>query len=185
MGKKNKKNKKRFNDDEEEGMTEAELEDAFDGVEKERMPSGGGVYFEDGRYLVEILRCSLSTSQQGAGRFTAVESEVKHVLQQKEDSNEVGDRPSWLCMLDKHKPALSNFKGFIAAACDAKPKEVTKVVCAKACSGDGTLLAGTLLVADACTVLTKKKTEFTKVIWSIPTEEELEEAGLSEEDEAA
>jgi hypothetical protein len=79
-------------------------------------PGGGGRYMNDGQYLVEITKVTAGESQKGEGPFVAVEATILEVISEYDNSNKVGESVSWVVMF-KHPPAMSNLRGFFAAAC--------------------------------------------------------------------
>lgn len=157
--------------------------------EKIKGAGGGGNFFRDGRYLIELVKITNGESQQGEGEYVAVECCIKKVLVQFEGSNKPGELVSWVVMAKHGDVALSNLKSFIGAITGKDPncsdphdaKYASPADWAKAglraASGDGTLLAGTELNANAVTIITKKRqSKFTKVSWASASVEEEKKA---------
>lgn len=159
-------------------------------------PNAGGNYFADGRYYVVLNRISAGNSQQGQGEFAAVEFTIvevttgfdanPHSTPPTRGSNKPGERVSVVYMFTKHGDvAVSNFRGMIGAAAGMDPDATDpesagyappaawEQACYKAIEKDGTALAGIVLDVTAISILTKRKTPFTKTIFA-PVDEATE-----------
>jgi len=148
----------------------------FAGI-KDAQVGSGGVYFQPGKYIVELLKVFVMRGRNKEDFFIAecrvVESDnVKHP---------VGHKASWVVKLSQDM-AMGNIKGFIAAANDIDPhetetvnEEVTEEVVEYAVSDDNPL-AGVHVGLQCTTIITKKeKKEFTKHEWS-PEDQPVAEA---------
>ena len=132
----------------------------------------GGVYFLDGVYRVEIIKCTTIQSRKKEDLFIV---ECK-VLESNNDQRKPGVKASWIVNL-KHDAALGNIKGFIAAANGISPsleeekvnEEVGEEEVEFAVSKDNPL-AGIIVDLEAITIQTRAKTPFTLHKWE-PAEE--------------
>lgn len=88
----------------------------FGGLGKAPPPGGGGNFFTDGKYLVNVNKTVAGISQKGEGPFAAVECTILEVIAGYPNSNKPGEDVSAVFMFQKHQPAMSNFKGYMAAA---------------------------------------------------------------------
>lgn len=131
----------------------------YDGIKDAKFFEGGGSYFKDGLYIVKIDAVKEGESRK-KDAFFVVECSVIY------SSNPLlapGASVSWLVML-KQDAALSNIKGFAAAATDITPDEVDgKGV--ELLVSEKNPLRGTVLGVEASTVKTRKGDDFTRVKW--------------------
>lgn len=124
---------------------------------------GGGVYFLDGIYRVEVVRAFVMQSRKKEDLFIA---EFK-ILESDNDARRAGMRCSW-CVSLKQDAALGNIKGFVAAATDTDPEddqEDWEEAIEMAVSKDNPL-AGAIVDLEATTVKTRAGNDFTKHTWS-------------------
>ena len=142
----------------------------FDNIDNVDAANAPTRYFNDGKYLFKVSKFTQGVSKKGKGPFVAIEGEIIEVKVGYADSNKVGETVSQVIMLNAGDIALRDVKAFVAAAAyDPNKSEqpaVTSAVCEKASAGDGTLLAGAEIIAEATTIKTKRGTNFTKVSWS-------------------
>ena len=151
----------------------------FDGLQDAQMP-GGGRFFTDGVYLVDVILAKSGESQQGKGAYVAIEAKNVETLVEfpagrisdidgsvMPASCVAGETLSNVIMM-RTQPAASNIKGFLVAATGLTPDQITSAVAEKAFGGDGKALAGVRLIARAATIKTKAGRPFTKVTWERP-----------------
>lgn len=137
----------------------------FDGIED---ASGGNMYFLEGKYTVEIVKCFTMRSRKGADLFIV---ECK-ILESTVSARPPGVKCSWTANF-AHEPTLYNVKCFAAAANGIDPdnkKEVAEEITAdvlEACTADDNPLAGMTVDLQCVPVVTKAGGDFTKHIWSI------------------
>lgn len=139
----------------------------FAGVE-DATTSGGGVYFLDGIYEIEVERCFMMQSRKKDDLFIV---ECK-ILESDNDERRVGTHASWVVNL-KHDASLGHIKSFVGAANGIHPENekdklnesVTEEVCELAVD-DSNPLAGTRLALEATTIKTKAGGDFTLHRWS-------------------
>lgn len=120
----------------------------------------GRRYFVQGKFKVKVQEVTSGTTRKGM-RFFAVESEV---LESNADAFKPGDVASWFVKMDGNDSALGNIKGFLAAALDLPPAEVTEDDAELAVSQDQPLVGAELVVV-ANQVKTRAGRDFTAVNW--------------------
>lgn len=156
------------------------MRSVFAGIGNAPMPNSG-IYFKDGTYLVEIMACRQGASRvPGKGDYCIVECTILEVLVDYEGSNKIGERVNWVVMMRWGETALSNLKGFIAAALSSDegeeidPEIINEEIADQVFGGTGDddeheadeeMMKGIKLQVVANTVLTKKEDDFTKVVW--------------------
>jgi hypothetical protein len=151
----------------------------FNRLGKVKGQGGGGNWFTDGRYLVRLEKITNDESAQGEGEFVAIESTILARLVAFENSKRPGERVSVVYMAKHGDVSIANVKSFIGTLCDMNPNaedgdpdyydgRAWAAAAEKAAEGAGTAFAGTFLVAEATTIVTKKnKKPFTKITWSL------------------
>jgi len=142
----------------------------FAGINEAKVGQGG-VYFLEGIYRVEVLKCFTMTSRKREDLFI-VEAKV---VESDNDDRKPGMRCSWIVNM-KHDAALGNIKGFIAAMNGIHPsdeeqvdEEVTEEAVEYTVSDDNPL-AGMLVDLEAVAITTRAGNPFTLHKWS-PVEE--------------
>lgn len=138
----------------------------FDGI-GEATIGKGGFYFQDGRYVVDIVRCFAQQDRHRQSMFI-VEAAI---VWSNNAERRPGMVPSWVVMM-KWDAALGHVKGFLAAcngadprdedavkACftDARGQDITEAVAEFSVSNENPL-AGTRLDLEVVSVLKKGKT---------------------------
>ncbi len=136
----------------------------FNNIETAPAPNQGR-YFQDGTYVCELHRFTTGTSRKDGTPYVAVEATVKTVLNGYDESNQIGERVSWVIMRRQEETFLSSIKGFVAAAAQCPYEAVSAELCDKLSDGDGSEVAGIEVVADANTITTRKGSPFMKVVW--------------------
>lgn len=135
----------------------------FSGIKKVK-PTEGGVYFTDGNYIVEIVKCKQFKTRAGEECFVA----DTLILVSDNPERKPGTLCSWYVknIDDEETPAMGNVKTFMAIANGIDVNEVDEAGCEMVVS-DENPLAGTILRVSASTTTTKhKKQPFTLVKWS-------------------
>jgi len=138
----------------------------FAGIESARV-GGGGIYFLQGIYRVEIVKVFAMKGRKGDDLFI-VETKI---LESDNAERRVGGSCSWVVNL-KHEPALGNIKGFIAAANGIDPtnkaevdSQVNEEAVEAACHADNPL-EGIIIDLEATEIKTKAGGDFTLHKWS-------------------
>jgi hypothetical protein len=152
----------------------------------EANPTLGGVYFQPGKYIVEVRAAKTIKSQKEKSKdYFVVETEIiasDHTAQAA--GLRVGSKPSQAIDMG-NLMAMPNIKGFIAAASGVRPdagdalnpeligvwQGLTGVVmtieqiCERAVAADNPL-AGVRLFVEAVETKTKAGDPFTKIMWA-------------------
>ena len=138
----------------------------FTGIEDAQVGQGG-VYFLEGKYLVEIVKVMTLNSRKKEDLFI-VEAKI---LKSSNPERKVGITASWIVNL-KHDAALGNIKGFVAAANGISPSDKEEVdrnvdeeAVEYACSEDNPL-AGVQLDLECVQIKTREKRDFTLHKWN-------------------
>ncbi len=139
----------------------------FAGIDEAQVGSGG-VYFQPGKYVVELLKVFVMRGRNNVDFFIA----ECRVVESDNEKHPVGHKASWVVKLGQEM-AMPNIKGFIAAANEIDPHddetvnaEVKAEVVEYAVSDDNPL-AGIHVGLQTTIIITKKeKKEFTKHEWS-------------------
>lgn len=139
----------------------SEATSRYNGIEEARI-GGQNVFFLDGVYEVEVLRCFDMKSRKKDDLFIV---ECK-ILSSTNPRRQAGTNASWVVNL-KHEAALGNIKSFVAACNDIPTddeermkKEITAEV-VEYCVSDDNPLEGTRVKLTATTIETRAKTPFT------------------------
>ena len=133
----------------------------FDGIENE--VGFNRVYFEPGRYKVEIVKCESGVSRYKEIKFFAVEAKI---LASDNTKHPVGSKASWFVKLMKNTPALANVREFVGIATDTPMKEVDAAGVEMVVSEEQPL-AGVVLNLVATKIKTKAQTDFTIHQWEL------------------
>ena len=139
----------------------------FDNAGKRDL-TGGGEYFNPGRYVVRIESAQIKkSSRPGNPDFMCVEGTIVEVLSTSDveghkPSNKEGSRATQICKVnnDYFQPTVDNF---VAAILDKAASDVTPEDCEKAFDGLSTV--GEEIEMEAVGTFTKRGTPFTKLFW--------------------
>lgn len=114
---------------------------------------GGGVYFEPGVYVAQLVECKSGHDREETFNFFVADFDV---LESTNPAIPVGTRVAWFAKLQKDTPALKNVRVFMATAAGVPEVEVTTAAAEMIC-GPGQPLKGAVLRVRAKTIITKKK----------------------------
>lgn len=138
----------------------------FSGIQNARQ-SGGGVYFKEGDYLVEITKVHVFASREKGDLFF-----IETVVLESEgsDANPVGSKPSQSIKLSLDS-AKGNINGFVSGVMGCKPEEVTEEMVEEIVS-DANPLKGERAMVNAVNKSKKhSEGEFTNLTWTgVPKE---------------
>lgn len=127
---------------------------------------GGGVYFLQGKYTVEVIKCMLMNSRKREELFIV---ECK-IIKSSEPKRPVDMKCSWVVKMSQDA-ALGNIKGFIAAAMEVDPDsdQISDSEWEDNCEAavdDDNPLAGTIVDLECSDITTRAGDPFTLHRWS-------------------
>ena len=132
----------------------------FSGIEQAK-PSKGGIYFEPGNYLVEIVECKGGKTFMKRP-FFVVETKIL-------ESDNANRRPktncSWMAMLDQPS-GLPNVKAFCAVAHGCSDDDVDEAGVEHIISA-AQPFKGKKMRVQAISIKTRENKDFTKIVWSL------------------
>lgn len=150
---------------------------------REATPSKGGVYFQPGKFIVEVLGVKLIKSQKDRRDFFVIETEVVASNRDAQAAGlRVGTKPSQAIDMG-NVMAMPNIKGFLAAASGIEPDvpdlneqieatwsaltgvQMTVEQCAERVIAHDNPLQGVTLYCEAVEIKTRANEPFTKVTW--------------------
>jgi hypothetical protein len=125
--------------------------------------NNGGIYFQPGAYLLEVLAIKVGKTREGDRPFFVAEFKI---LESDNPERRPNTTMSWMVMLDKfQETGLSNIKGFACALLDIEEDQVDEAGIEQMVS-EANPCKGLQVRATASNIKTRGKgTDFTKVIF--------------------
>ena len=153
----------------------------FSGIENVKSSANGGSYVKPGHYFLRIDRVKAGDSQQGSGKFVAIEMTVlgsfpdgdpvldEHFNIVADAWHRPGEQVTHLLM-EKHASFQANYKAFVANVGGIPEDKVTETHCIQVTEG---LFEGLMVEVRARTIKTRRGSPFTVVGYSreVPPDE--------------
>lgn len=135
----------------------------FKGVENAPDFGEGGVYFKDGRYLVQVNNCKQIEAQDGR-EFACIETTI---IRSSVTDKELQPGCEASVMYKKNRSFLSNIAHFVSVAKGIDKKDVDDDGCELIFSDENPLKDVVLRIL-AKTIKTREGNDFTKITFSAP-----------------
>lgn len=142
----------------------------FSNIGNTEAARGRGTFFTRGTYTASVLSCRHVKSRVGTDEFFVVDFTI---VESTSPELPRGSTGTWMAKLTGKYPALAlaDVKAFIMAATDSTEADVGEAEVTEAVSGDGTLLAGSVVRITVEDVRTKAGASFSKHSFRTPNPE--------------